>query len=83
MPIVHYRPRRADVNRDPQSQIFRPHLHRTKPRRLLRQTHGRDDSGGPAGKFLVHLPMPLRQLLLPPTYRSRKRISRLWAVSWI
>src|SRR6516162_5786218 len=64
VPVVQHRPRGAYVDRDAQGQLRRPHLQRTQPNRLLGQADGGDHSRRPARTFLVHLPMPVTELLL-------------------
>src|SRR5712692_3958656 len=64
MSIVQDRSRRAHIDGDTQSQLFRPHLQGTKSCCLLGKTHRGDHSRCPAGTLLIHFPMPFEQLLL-------------------
>ena len=61
---MHHRSGRAHVDGDAQSQLLRPHLQGTQARRLLGEACRRDHPGRSARTLLVHLPMPLAQLLL-------------------
>src|SRR5712692_9208097 len=64
MSLVQDRSRRAHIDGDTQSQLFRPHLQGTKSCCLLGKTHRGDHSRCPAGTLLIHFPMPFEQLLL-------------------
>ena len=64
MAVVQHRSGGTDVDRDAQSQLLRLHFQSTQAWPFFRQTHRGNDSGRAAGTFLVHLTMPIPQLLL-------------------
>ena len=63
MAIVQYRSRRPYIDGYAQSKFFRLDLQGTKPSSLFGQAQGWDHSRRPARTLLVHLSMPVPQLL--------------------
>jgi len=64
MSIVPHRRRGTHIDRDPKSELLRPHFQGTKSSCLFDQTLGRNHARRSARTLLINLPMPLEQLLL-------------------
>ena len=63
MAVVQHRSRRSYVDGYAQSQFFRLYLQGAKSSSLFSQAQGWNHSRRPARTLLVHLPMPVPQLL--------------------